>query len=209
MCHSLITLIVADDHQIFLDGLSVLFDKLPWTELQGSANNGSDTLSLIKTFQPDVALVDLSMPGTSIDELILFIEDNQMDTKVIALTMLNDAYRANQLLQLGLNGYVVKDNAFEDLLEAIQEVNSGGQFISPFLIETVSELQNHSTDIKLTNREREILKCIINGDLNKQIAHQLGITERTVCFHLANCFVKLGVSNRTQAVTFAIKNQII
>lgn len=204
-----IRLVVADDHQIFLDGLVLLFQRLSWVDLRGSASDGDALLDLIAKEQPAIALIDLSMPGASTETIIETVEQHFPHTRLMALTMLNDANRANQLLALGLAAYVVKDNAFEDLLDAIAEVAAGGQFISPCLVEAVRQLQHSATTIRLTDREQQILTHVAQGDGNKQIAYKLGISERTVCFHLANCFMKLGVSNRTQAVTCAINHAVI
>lgn len=205
-----IRLVVADDHQIFLDGLVLLFQRLSWVDLRGSASDGDALLDLIAKEQPAIALIDLSMPGASTETIIETVEQHFPHTRLMALTMLNDASRANQLLALGLAAYVVKDNAFEDLLDAIVEVAAGGQFISPCLVEAIRQLQNTTaTAIRLTDREQQILTHVAQGDGNKQIAYKLGISERTVCFHLANCFTKLGVSNRTQAVTYAINHAVL
>lgn len=204
-----IRLVVADDHQIFLDGLIMLLQRLDWIDLCGSANNNDALLTLIADEKPEIALIDLSMSGATTETIITTVEQIYPHTRLIALTMLNDAYKANQLLTLGLSGYVVKDYAFEDLLNAVKEVADGGQFISPCLIEEVRQLQDEARTISLTDRELEVLTCIAIGDSNKVIANKLRISERTVCFHLTNCFVKLGVSNRSQAVAYAISHAVI
>lgn len=204
-----LTLIVADDHQIFLDGLVLLFQKLTWVDFLGSATDGDGILTLIETQQPDIALIDLSMPGASTETIIATVEQSYPNTQLIALTMLNDAYKANQLLALGLAGYVVKDTAFEDLLTAIEAVAAGEQFISPSLVSEIQQLREEAYKAELTDRECQVLTRAAKGDGNKQIAYHLGISERTVCFHMANCFVKLGVSNRTQAVTRALNQAIV
>lgn len=204
-----IRLVVADDHQIFLDGLIMLLQRLDWVDLCGSATNNDALLTLIADEKPAIALIDLSMSGATTETVITTVEQRYPHTRLIALTMLNDADKANQLLALGLSGYVVKDYAFDDLLDAIKEVADGGQFISPCLIEEVKQRQDAAHTINLTDREQEVLTCIAAGDGNKVIAGKLGISERTVCFHLANCFVKLGVSNRSQAVAYAISHAVI
>lgn len=204
-----VRLVVADDHQIFLDGLIMLLEKLDWITLLGSANNGDALLDLIHTTQPDVALIDLSMPGAKTQSIIETVEKNHPQTRLIALTMLNDAYQASQLLALGLCGYVLKDNAFEDLLAAIKAVSSGEGFISPFLVKAIKQQKQQNHDTVLTEREQQILTQVARGSPNKSIAQQLGISERTVSFHLSNCFIKFGVSNRTQAISYAINHALI
>lgn len=202
-----VRLVIADDHQIFLDGLIMLFEKLDWITLLGYASDGDALLNLVHTTQPDVALIDLSMPGADTQSIIETVAQNHPQTRLIALTMLNDAYQASQFLALGLCGYVLKDNAFEDLLTAIKEVSGGGEFISPSLVQAI-KCQKHPNPI-LTERERQILAQVACGNKNKLIAKQLGISERTVSFHLSNCFIKFGVSNRTQAISYAINHALI
>ena len=202
-----IKLVVADDHQIFLDGLLTLFSKLPWVELLGSATNGDDLITLIEVHSPQLVLIDLSMPGASTEAIITATEAASPTTKLLALTMSKDAYRAQQLLTLGLSGYVVKDTAFEDLLDAIKEVSHGGQFISPLLVEELR--QQTEQKVHLTTREQAVLAMAAQGHGNKQIAWHLDISERTVCFHMANCFIKLNVKNRSEAIVAAINQELI
>ncbi len=209
MKNPLITLIVADDHPIFLEGLIMLFDKLAWVDLLGSATNGDETFNLINRCQPDIALIDLSMSGASIDQIICMIERQSYSTRLIALTMLKDGYKAQKLLSLGLSGYVLKDNAFEDLLIAIEKVSAGENFMSPLLLEEMQIKETSVTLPYLTGREVEVLICAVDGDSNKQIAYKLGITQRTVCFHMRNCFTKLEATNRTQAIVKALNYGLV
>lgn len=103
-----IRLVVADDHPFFLEGLVMLFQRLDWADLCGSASDGDELLALIAAEQPSIVLIDLSMSGASVEQIISTVEADHPQTRLIALTMLNDAYKASQLLTLGLSGYVVK-----------------------------------------------------------------------------------------------------
>ncbi|MES1964245.1 response regulator transcription factor [Psychrobacter sp. AH5] len=203
---TLTTLIVADDHPIFLEGLIMLFERLECFELLASATDGDQALAMIEQYQPNIALIDLSMTGVSIEHMIEHLKQNSFDTKLIVLTMLKDSYRAQQLLSLGLAGYVLKDMAFEDLITSIEQVLLNKSFISPSLIcEEVSLVVIPC----LTERELEVLTCVASGDSNKQIARKLGISQRTVCFHMTNCFIKTDASNRTEAIVKAVSYGLI
>lgn len=202
-----IRLIIADDHQIFLDGLRTLFNHLNWIELVDYATDGDTLIELVQNHLPTIALIDLSMPGAATETIIEQTEQYSPSTKLIALTMSKDAYHAQQLLTLGLSGYVLKDTAFEDLLDAIKEVSLGNTFISPLLIDDIRQSQKER--VHLTAREHSVLKLAAQGLGNKQIAWELDISERTVCFHMANCFIKLNVKNRSEAIVAAINQNLI
>lgn len=208
---TLTTLIVADDHPIFLEGLVMLFDRLESVKLLGTAIDGDQTLNMIETYQPDIALIDLSMPGATTEQIIAFVEKNMLTTQLIALTMLKDGHKAEQLLALGLWSYVLKDMAFEDLLNSIRQVRFGKKFISPALLEEMSKDSQSLIAEKpyLTERETEVLMCVAQGDSNKQIAYKLGISQRTVCFHMTNCFIKIDAINRTDAIIKAVNYGLI
>ena len=206
---TLTTLIVADDHPIFLEGLIMLFDKLAWVDLLASATNGDEAFDIINSHQPDIALIDLSMSGASIEQIIQTVKTQKYPTQLIALTMLKDGYRAQQLLSVGLSGYVLKDNAFEDLLIAIEKVSIGESFISPSLLDEMQIQETIAIVPHLTDREVEVLICAVEGNTNKQIAYKLSITQRTVCFHMRNCFVKLEATNRTQAIVNAVSYGLV
>lgn len=197
------TLIVADDHPIFLQGLIMLFERLEFFELLGSSTNGDEALAMIEQYQPDIALIDLSMSGASIEHMLQQQTEKSIATQMIVLTMLKDGYRAQQLFTLGLAGYVLKDMAFEDLITSIEQVRLGKTFISPSLGQEMEPVEDINEIPCLTERELEVLRNVARGDSNKQIAHKLGISQRTVCFHMTNCFIKTEATNRTEAIVKA------
>lgn len=203
------TLIVADDHPIFLEGLVMLFDRLASFKLLGSAINGDQALAMIRQHQPDIALIDLSMSGVTIEQIIHQLKKDSIHTRLIVLTMLKDGYKAQQLLTLGLAGYVLKDMAFEDLITSIEQVRLGKYFISPSLEAEIKFVEVLNGTPCLTEREIEVLRCVAEGNSNKQIARKLGISQRTVCFHMTNCFAKMAASNRTEAIVKAASYGLI
>jgi len=205
----LTTLIVADDHPIFLEGLELLLDRLDWLELLGVATDRDETLTVIEQHQPNIALIALSMFGTSTQHITEFIEKSSTITQLVALTMPDDEIKAQQLLSLGLSSYVLKDIVFEDLLAMIRLICTNDKVVLPSLIVPETTLA-HLNDLPLlTQRETEVLTYVAKGARNKEIAYKLDITQRTVCFHMSNCFAKLEVSNRTQAIVKAVSYGLV
>ena len=209
MMDSLTTLIVADDHPIFLEGLELLLDRLDWLKLLGVATDRDETLTVIEQQQPNIALIALSMFGATTPHITEFIEKNSTITQLVALTMSKDEYKAQQLLTGGLSGYVLRDIAFDGLLTAIKHVSTGRQFVPSSIKKEYVPLPIVSHTPHLTRRELEVLVCVARGNRNKEIAHKLDITQRTVCFHMTNCFTKLEVSNRTEAIIKAMSHGLI
>lgn len=206
--NTIITLIAADDHQLFLEGLNSLFSQMAGLELLCTCNDGTSLVTLACQHQPDIVLLDLSMPGTKTEDIIATLEQNQPHIKTVALTMCFDYQKAQHLLSLGLSGYVLKDEAFHELESAIRQVYTGDEFISSSLIQVIRESDQANTEV-LTTREKDILTDVAKGYNNQRIADSYFITERTVRFHIANCCVKLDASGRTNAVAKALSQQLI
>lgn len=200
----MIKIICADDHPIFLHGLQSLLERYDEVSVVGSCAHGDEILGLIAKHQPDIALVDIYMPGSNTEDIIRQTTKVSPSTKIMALTMEKNAYIARQLLEQGLSGYIIKDCVFDDLITAIQSVSNGKPFVSPCLL---AELETEA--IQLTEREKQILRQVSKGLANDQIGKALGISERTVRFHLSNCFTKLGVSSRSEAVSSAFNKGIL
>ena len=204
-----ITVIVADNHPIFLEGLRLLLARVEWLSIVGYATDGDQTRRLIEQYQPNIVLMNVTMSGMSIENLILSVERQSLITQLIVLTTINDGAKARQLLKLGLSGYVLKNTAFVDLLTIIKQVHTGQKFISPSLRVSLPPVVVKSNKPQLTDREIEVLTCVVKGDSNKKIASDLGISQRTVCFHMSNCLRKLEVSNRTHAIVQAVSYGLI
>jgi DNA-binding NarL/FixJ family response regulator len=203
--------IIADDHVIFRQGLLNLLKSAPDLSVIGEAGGGTETLDLILREKPDIAILDISMPGLDGFEILQKIQSMEIATKVIFLTMHNETLTARRALQLKASGYVLKDNAFEDLLYAVKAVSAGGTFISPSVSERL--MKSSSEEEKeahiLTIREREVLKLIASGLTNKQIAVQLFISVKTVETHRTNIMQKLDVHTTADLVRYAIKTGIL
>ena len=207
-----ISIIAADDHALFLEGLSTLLQTEDQFKLLATCLNGDDLLAKVLEHKPNIALVDISMPGANTEKIITTLKSLEPKIPVIVLTMHLEAFLAKKLLSLGLSGYISKDTAFEELITAIIKVSSGGLFISPNILKILFEYDKNNThrnEASLTARELEVLKDVSLGYSNKEIARLLNITERTVRFHLSNCYVKLGAHGRAHAATLATQQLLI
>ncbi len=201
-----VRLVAADDHQIFLEGVASLLRDHPHLDLVATANNGDDLLSLVAEHVPDVILLDLSMPGADTETILSSVESDHPEMSVIALTMFSDGQIARKYLDLGMAGYVVKDDAFDDLVHAVEEVTGGGQFISSSLVDGLGAAVREPL---LTPQEQAVIRAAADGKSNKEIARVLDISERTVRFHMSNCFTKFGVGSRGGAIAVALTRNLI
>ncbi len=207
----LIKILAADDHKIFLQGLISLFEITCGIDLVETAENGDDLLELIAKHKPDIALVDLSMPGADTETIIQTVENKYSKTQLLALTMHMNPEIAIDLFSLGLSGYVLKECAFDELEQAIKNLMVGEQYISPDLLEAINRFNHRKTEqkIALTNKEQKTMQLVAEGKSNKEIARIQNTSERTVRFHLSNCFIKLNANNRISAVSRAVELQLI
>src|SRR4030042_6870658 len=207
----MIRVVIADDHVIFRQGLLKLLQSARDISVIGEAGNGNEILNLIIRERPDLAILDISMTGISGLEIAEEIRNKKVDTKVIFLTMHNDPLTAKKAILSGASGYIIKDNAFEDLLYAIRAVASGGKFISPSISEKVlnscmaKEVGNHI----LTVSESEILRLIASGLSNKQIADKLFISVKTVETHRTKIIQKLDLHTTADLVRYAIRTGLL
>ena len=207
----MITVALADDHIIFRQGLLKLLQSAEDIIVAGEEGDGHEILKVIYREKPDVAVLDITMPGLDGFEVLEQIGKNNLTTKVIFLTMHNDSLTAKKALMSKVSGYVVKDNAFEDLLYAIRTVSAGGKFISPSISDRILNPvpvrgANHSV---LTEREREILSLIASGLTNKKIAGQLSISIKTVETHRTRILQKLDMHSTADLVKYAIRTGLL
>ncbi len=204
----MINLIVADDHQIFRQGLVKMLEEISDFNIIGETGNGNNALEIIIKTKPDIAILDISLPDLNGFEIAEAIQKKGIPTKVIFLTMHNDPITAKRAIQSFGDGYVIKDNAFEDLLYAIKSVRAGGKFISPSVSDKLINVGApvESLQIVLTEREKEILNLIASGLTNKQIANKLYISIKTVETHRNRILQKLGVHTTADLVRYAIQS---
>lgn len=204
----MIRVVLADDHIIFRQGLSMLLQSAGDISIEGECDNGSEAIELIRTIGPEVAVLDISMPHMDGIEVARTVQEEELHTKVLLLTAHKDQALVKRALRTGASGYVLKDCAFEELLDAIRCVASGGLFVSPSVGENIACIKDKKHP-PLSEKEKEVLRWMAAGKGNWEIAKLLGITERTVKFHVGNLMKKLDAVNRAQAVAVATQKGLI
>lgn len=209
-----INVMIADDHSLIREGLKQLLEFDGTIKVVCEASNGVECLDKLHTFNPDVLLLDINMPEMNGIEVLKKMKEDQSQIKVLILTVHNETDYLMKAVDIGVDGYILKDSESRELKKAIKAVKDGESYIQPSLIPALNnQLVNRDNDkdkiSSLTNRELEVLIQVANGMFNKEIATNLNISERTVKNHISNIFKKIDVSDRTQAAVFAIKNNII
>ena len=208
---------LADDHPIVRDGLSSMLARHKEFQLVGETGDGLEVLPMVKRLKPDVLVLDLVMPGLGGLEIANQVREEVPFTRVVILSRHDNEAYAAAALQAGALAYVVKKSASEELLRAIRAAFAGEQYISPNLsTKALQEYQNQrsisqETDPQktLTPRERQVLHLVTEGLTNRQIAHRLEISPRTVEMHRANLTRKLGVQSAAELVRYALQHGII
>jgi DNA-binding NarL/FixJ family response regulator len=201
-----IRVVCIDDHPLILAGVESMLDAEPGLVYTGGATSGEDGISLFRRERPDVALVDLRMNGLSGHATIAAIKNEFPEARMIALTTYKGDDDIHRALAAGARGYILKDLMHQELVEAIRRVQAGGRWIAP---QAAEQLAENAPRIELTGRELEVLRLIADGNRNKEVAGILNVSEDTVKFHVKSILGKLGVNDRTHAVTVAIKRGIL
>jgi len=197
-----------DDHQIVLDGLSILPEKIEGVTVLRGFTNPKDALTFLEYNDVDIVLTDLSMPEMSGMELTQRIKGSNSNTKVIVLTMHNDVKSIKNIVQLGADGYLLKNTDFDILQTALESVISGQQYFGTEILEAIvndfkPSVEVDGKKINLSKRELGILELIAKGMTTDSIAEQLFISKHTVNSHRRNLNVKLGVSRLAELVSKA------
>lgn len=213
---SCINIMICDDHTLIREGIKKIIDLEEDISVVCLAANGKEALSQLENNRIDVMLLDINMPiMNGIDTLKTIKNDPNRNEKVIILTIHDDIEYLFETINIGAEGYMLKDSDVSSLVQAIRDVHSGSTYIHPSLSkllvkeykkkdESIDEMMNS----KLTKREYEVINLIARGCNNKDIAKELFISEKTVKNHVSNIFKKIDVSDRTQAALYAIKHNI-
>jgi DNA-binding NarL/FixJ family response regulator len=209
-----IKVLVVDDHRLVREGLTSLLRIHPELEVVGEASNGDEAVSKSRTLEPDVILMDISMPGMNGITATKVIKKEQPDVKVIMLTMLDQEGYVYEAVKSGATGYMLKNTGLEELVKGIKEVLKGGATLHPdaqaqLLKEYVFMARRNNDTYGLSDREIEVLQLLADGMSNKEIAAKLFISTQTVKTHIAHIFEKLGVSDRTEAVASALRRGLV
>lgn len=209
-----IKVMLTDDHILMREGIKKLLEFDGTIEVIEQAGDGMECLEKLKKVNPDILLLDINMPKMNGIEVLEELKKKKSSLKVLILTVHSEVEYLVKAVDIGANGYILKDSDYNELKQAIEIILSGDSYIQPSLIPALnSRLINRDADKEkldsLTKREIEILTQVASGMFNKEIAANLSISERTVKNHISNIFKKIDVSDRTQAAVFAIKNNII
>jgi len=199
-----LSIYIADDHPIVVDGLKEILKSKESIIVKGVAYNGESLIELIKYEKVDVVILDINMPKLNGIQCTRWIKENKPDTKVLILTMYPERVLADQLLKAGADGCLLKSRGTKDLLDAIHRVSSGKSYFD-WITDFKADV-NPAGNYRLSERESEIIRQIISGKTNRDIAELLFISEETVKTHRKNIFKKLGIHHVTELVTFAINN---
>ena len=205
---------ITDDHSLIREGIRQLLEFDGSIEVIGEASNGVECLEKLEVLSPDVLLLDINMPEMNGIDVLKQLKETESDVKVLILTVHNELEYLLKAIDIGVDGYILKDSESSELKKAIDIICKGENYIQPSLIPALNnQLANRDIDKDkidlLTSREYEVLIQVANGMSNKEIATNLNISERTVKNPISNIFKKIDVSDRTQAAVFAIKNDII
>ncbi|RKP57365.1 DNA-binding response regulator [Cohnella endophytica] len=205
-------ILLADDHAIVRQGLNYFLGLQHDLEVVGEASNGEEAVKLAQELKPDIVLMDLIMPVMNGIEATVHLRRDHPNLTILVLTTFSDKDSVVSAIKAGANGYLLKEIDPERIAEAIRQSVQGVPQLDP---KVASQLMSHvaapattasdSTE-RLTEREKEVLRLIAQGNSNKELAAACGITEKTVKTHVSNILSKLGLADRTQAALYAVKN---
>jgi DNA-binding NarL/FixJ family response regulator len=212
-----IKVMLVDDHEVVLEGLIRILEKQGGIKIVAVARNAEEALEKVTKFPPEVIIVDIQLPGMNGIELIRRIKSTHPGIEAITLTVFDDEQFAKQAIKAGAIGYVIKDAAQEELVKAVLAAAKGESLISTSVARKLLEEITEPEDKKkrkesiegLSRREQDVIKLMARGYNNRQIADLLFISEHTVKVHIRNIFRKIGVADRTNAVLWAIENELV
>jgi len=201
-----IRILVVDDHPMLREGIAAAIARQSDMILVGEAVNGREAIESFRTTRPDVTLMDLQMPDLDGVEAITAIRAEYPAARIIVLTTYKGDVQALRALKAGARGFLLKSAVRKEMVEAIRSVHAGRTVILP---EVAQQIAEHAAADSLSEREVEVLQCVALGAANKQVAHQLGLSEETVKVHMKHILEKLHASDRTHAVTIGLGRGII
>lgn len=207
-----IKIIIADDHKLVREGIRQLLELDGEIKVIAEADNGIQCIEKMRIQKPDVLLLDINMPNMNGLEVLQELKEAGINQKILILTIHNEVEYLLKAVEIGVDGYVLKDSNSDVLKKAIITIHQGETYIQASLAPYLKMKLNKKEKVKLddlTRRETEVLKLVARGLFNKEIADTLSISEKTVKNHVSSIFKKINVSDRTQAAVYAIKNNYI
>lgn len=214
MRSKLIRIIIADDHKLIREGIKKLLNFNENVKIVGEASNGNETLELVEFLKPDILILDLNMPIKSGLQVLEEAKGSNPDIKVILLTIDDDPQSLEKALNLGADGYILKDSNPSQINEIIENILDGETYIDKRLVNLLVDIYKKEHQVEknkfheLTNREIEVLYYLSNGYTNNEIGEELFIAEKTVKNYVTSIYSKLDVTNRVKAALYAIENHI-
>ena len=209
----MIKLLIADDHKIFREGLREIINKTSDIRVIDEARSGNEVLSKVEENNYDVILLDISMPGRNGLDILKQLRQEKPHIQVLILSMYSEEEFAVRAMKTGAAGYLVKDTASKDLIEAIRKVSMGLKYVTPSLGEklAIDIEMDYETPIhaKLSNREYEVMRMISSGKKNKEIAEEILVSPKTVSSYKKRILDKMGMKTNAQLTEYAIRNGLI
>lgn len=207
-----VKVVIIDDHVMVREGIKQLLEIDGDIVVVGEAGDGEEGIKLLETLKPDVVLLDINMPKINGLEVLEELKRRKLNYRVLILTIHNEVEYLVKAVEIGVDGYVLKDSELAVLKKAIFSIDEGKTYIQPSLtplLKAKLDQMKEAKEEELTKREIEVLKLIARGMYNKEIADELVISEKTVKNHISNIFRKIDVTDRTQAAIFAIKHSYV
>ena len=201
-----IKVMVVDDHPLMRVGVAAIINARPNMTVVVQTGTGEEAVALFREHKPDITLMDLRLPKMSGVDAILAIRARYPESRFIVLTTYEGDEDIHRAFEAGAQGYVIKGMPYQTLIDALLRVHSGGRFLPP---PVARALESRMPDSDLSPREQEVLQLLVNGQSNKEIASELGITNATVKCHVSTILMRLNVSDRTQAVVAALQRGLV
>ena len=206
----MIQILLVDDHTVLRDGIRSILALESDIRVVGEAVSGDEVLKKVEDFQPDCILMDINLPGKNGIEVTSLVKSQYPNCRVLVLTMFEDEEYLMEALRAGADGYLLKDTSSEQVLAAIRMVSQVNSVINPRMTKKLVTYHHQELNANiLTEREKEVLFELVKGLSNKEISEALFISDKAVKIHINNIFRKLNVKSRTQAIIYAVRNQLV
>jgi DNA-binding NarL/FixJ family response regulator len=206
-----VRVVIVDDHALVREGTIQLLQQAPDLEVVGQAGSGEEAMAVLESLRPDVALVDVNLPGMSGLELARLAAASLPTMRILVLSAYDDYAYVTEALEIGVSGYLLKTVSARELVDAVRAVADGVFVLDKAVSDRLTRRRrNDSVNVgALTRRETDVLELLARGRSNKQMANELGLSLRTVEGHVSNVLAKLGVQSRTEAVAHALGRRLV